>query len=515
MTLPKENLDNKTFSDLLKEAISRIPVYAPEWTDHNIHDPGITFIELFAWLTEMQIYRLNRINEKSYRKFLKLMGIQRLRSASAAKVDVTFSLLPGVTQAEVPAGTIVYAIDPVSGEDILFETKPKSSDTEQKLDFESKELTVPAIHAIHRNAKFSSNGLPNFYIDLKYTPVLDKTVLTKEDGTKEDGTGSKINLTVNSDELWEEVEDFDASNPEDKHYIVDLASGRVTFGNGINGKIPPKSTDNITVTYFSGGGTHGNVKPGSIIKILSENLLDKVTVNNEKEASGGTEAETLGEAIQRVRKEMKEVTRAVKSADYEYLALITPEVRVARAKALPRYHPSQCGEVPGIISVIVIPENSPNNPNPMPSQDFLEAVYWHLEEYRLLATELFVLPPMYVEISVEATLGIKPKRLPDAVIKDVKNKLKDFLHPISGGFDGRGWPFGRPVYISEIYEKIDSVDGVDYVEDVTLSVEDVTLSGKCKTEKGDIEMPKSATGDIVIPAEGLVYLGNTDITNRK
>jgi hypothetical protein len=499
MTLPKENLDNKAFSDLLKEAISRIPVYAPEWTDHNIHDPGITFIELFAWLTEMQIYRLNRINVKSYRKFLKLMGIQKLRSASAAKVDVTFSLLPDVTQAKVPRWTKVAAIDPVTGEHILFQT-------EQDIYIELTGLnTVPAVHAVpYNNIKFSSTGLPNFYIDLKYVPLLDKALLDEMDETKQ-----KIKLTVNSDEKWEEVEDFDASKPGDKHYTVDLTSGRVTFGNGINGKIPPKGTDNITVSYFSGGGTRGNVKPGSITKILSENLLDKVTVNNEKEASGGTEAETLEEAIQRVRKEMKEVTRAVKSADYEYLALITSGVRVARAKALPRYHPSQYGEVPGIISVIVVPKNSPNNPNPnpKPSQDFLEAVYWHLEEYRLLATELFVLPPMYVEISVCATLGIKPKRLPDAVIKDVNNTLKDFLDP--GGFDGKGWPFGRPVYISEIYEKIDGVDGVDYVEGVT-------LSGILKTESGDVKIsPEEKTGDIVIPAEGLVYLGNTDITNRK
>ena len=103
MSLPKENLDNKAFSDLLKEALSRIPVYAPEWTDHNVHDPGITFIELFAWLTEMQIYRLNRISDRSYRKFLKLMGIPKLKSANAAKVDVTFSLLLDVMKGIIGA----------------------------------------------------------------------------------------------------------------------------------------------------------------------------------------------------------------------------------------------------------------------------------------------------------------------------------------------------------------------------------------------------------------------------
>lgn len=745
MTLPKENLDNKTYSDLLKEAISRIPVYAPEWTDHNVHDPGITFLELFAWLTEMQIYRLNRISDKSYRKFLKLMGIPKLKPASAAKVDVTFSLQPGVTQAEVPTGTIVAAVDPITGEDILFQTEQKinvvskelstglkvlsyTAEKESYIDnteanknknvyfyafgtgepkvndglyigfkenpgkeitlafyllndesFKkdessvldpSKELiweysdsvidekgnpfwnqvekitdetinlrfsgkiiinidkdmgktdlnkkaeclfwlkcsvgdernyqippkidcillnTVSATHAIRRNDlkenTFSSTGMPNFYIDLKYAPVLDQTLtifenepwtevenfnaskpedrhytvdrnsgkvifgddfngkIPSKDNDKDNiivsywaggsapivvkfsskgKPGFYVNLNcssmsyekliVNVNEPWTEVEDFDASKPGDTHYSVDLASGRVTFGNGINGKIPPKGTDNIEISYFSGGGTCGNVKPEAITRIISndrsKDILGKVTVTNNKAASGGTEAETLEEAIQRAKKELKEVTRAVTSADYEYLAMNTPGLQVARAKALPRYHPSQDREVPGIVSVIVVPKSSPDNPNPMPSQNFVRAVYRHLEKYRLLTTELFVLPPKYVNVSIAATIVVKPKSLPIKVKESVENKLKEFLHPVLGGFDRKGWPFGRSVYVSEIYEVIDGVEGVDYVEKVS-------LISKLKSENGDTDISPTATGNIEIPAEGLVSLLKTDITARE
>lgn len=661
MTLPKENLDNKVFSDLLKEAISRIPIYAPEWTDYNIHDPGITFIELFAWLTEMQIYRLNRISDKSYRKFLKLMGIQKLKSANAAKLDVTFSLLSGIIQPDmpvtVPKSTIVAATDLVTGEDILFRTeydltiintelrvlshqaeagniyiensqanenenvyyfafgsdKPKKDDElyigfkddpgkEIVLAFhllddeplkkeensvlvpsgiliweylanekwnkvenitdgtthlsvsgrvrinipnsiENKDIdnfptkglywlrcrvdvagyelppkidcillnTVPAVHVIQYENKFSSTGLPDFYIDLKYAPVLDQKVLDKTDENKQ-----KINLSVypsssNSYVQWIEVEDFDSSKPENEHYTVDLASGRVTFGNGINGKIPPKDAE-IEISYYSGGGTRGNVKPGAITRIISndrsKDIIGKVTVTNNKAASGGTEAETLEEAIQRARKELKKVTRAVTSADYEYLALNTPGLRVARAKALPRYHPSQDREVPGIISVIVVPKSSLDNPNPMPSQNFVRAVYSHLEKYRLLTTELFVLPPKYVNVLVTATVVVKPKNLPNKVKENVENKLKDFLHPVSGGFDHKGWPFGRSVYISEIYEVIDGVEGVDYVEKAS-------LIGKLESEKGDGVISPTVMGNIEIPAEGLVSLLKTDITAKE
>ena len=76
MPIPLPNLDDHQWSDLVAEGRALIPLYAPDWTDHNIHDPGITFIELFSWLAELDIYRLNRIPDRHKRKFLSLLGIQ-------------------------------------------------------------------------------------------------------------------------------------------------------------------------------------------------------------------------------------------------------------------------------------------------------------------------------------------------------------------------------------------------------------------------------------------------------
>lgn len=76
MSLPLQNLDDVTFEELVKEAKSLIPVYTSEWTNHNPSDPGITLVELFAWLCEMIIYRIDQIPEKNYLRFLKLLGIQ-------------------------------------------------------------------------------------------------------------------------------------------------------------------------------------------------------------------------------------------------------------------------------------------------------------------------------------------------------------------------------------------------------------------------------------------------------
>ena len=118
MTLPIPNLDDLRFqSDLVDEARKRIIRYCPEWTEYNISDPGITLIELFAWMTEMMVYRLNRVPEKNYLKFLEMLGFQ-MEPAKTATADITFwlsALLPlgenDTTNVVVPAGTEVQSAD--------------------------------------------------------------------------------------------------------------------------------------------------------------------------------------------------------------------------------------------------------------------------------------------------------------------------------------------------------------------------------------------------------------------
>ncbi len=118
MTLPLPQLDNRTFDQLMEEARKAIPRYAPEWTDHNTHDPGITFIELFAWLTEIQGYYLDRIRDDNYLKFLKLLGVC-LKDANSATTDVTFSLVEQqmLTPVVVPQGSKL-----ATKERVVFET---------------------------------------------------------------------------------------------------------------------------------------------------------------------------------------------------------------------------------------------------------------------------------------------------------------------------------------------------------------------------------------------------------
>src|SRR5689334_911898 len=96
MPIPLPNLDDRRWQDLVEEGRALIPVYSPEWTDHNASDPGITLLELFAWLSEMDIYRANRVADRHKRKFLALAGVEPLPPKSA-RVVVGLDVKSGTT----------------------------------------------------------------------------------------------------------------------------------------------------------------------------------------------------------------------------------------------------------------------------------------------------------------------------------------------------------------------------------------------------------------------------------
>ncbi len=135
MPLTAPDLDDRTYSDIVAEAKALIPRYAPEWTNHNESDPGIALLELFGWMTDIMLYRLNRVPDRNYIAFLQLLGIE-LRPGRPAKTELTFTLSPTLTDPEVivPRGTQVAASEPnPNGDTIIFETDEALVAMEAKL----------------------------------------------------------------------------------------------------------------------------------------------------------------------------------------------------------------------------------------------------------------------------------------------------------------------------------------------------------------------------------------------
>ena len=123
MPLPAPNLDDRTFQELVDECKRMIPRYCPEWTDHNVSDPGVALIELFSWLTETMIYRLNQVPDKNYVKFMDLLGIQ-LQPPSAAQAEITFWLAANLdVPITVPHGTEIGTVRTEATEALIFSTE--------------------------------------------------------------------------------------------------------------------------------------------------------------------------------------------------------------------------------------------------------------------------------------------------------------------------------------------------------------------------------------------------------
>ena len=124
MPLTAPVLDDRRYADIVRDAKSLIPRYTPEWTDHNPSDPGITLIELYAWMTDMLLYRVNQVPERNYVKFLQLLGVERC-PAAPARAELTFTLArPDLDHVIVPSGTRVAVSGggAAGGAPIVFET---------------------------------------------------------------------------------------------------------------------------------------------------------------------------------------------------------------------------------------------------------------------------------------------------------------------------------------------------------------------------------------------------------
>ena len=142
MALMPPNLDDRTFQDIVDEAKTRIPAYFNGWTDHNVSDPGVTLIELFAWMTDMILYRQNQVPDRLTVKMMQLFGIN-LDEPKAAKTDITFELSSSLDNlappaenkntVSIPASTEVATTQTEMQQSIIFSTDQDLTDLSSQI----------------------------------------------------------------------------------------------------------------------------------------------------------------------------------------------------------------------------------------------------------------------------------------------------------------------------------------------------------------------------------------------
>lgn len=264
-------------------------------------------------------------------------------------------------------------------------------------------------------------------------------------------------------EPWTEVESFVASGPEDRHVLVDPIAGLVSFG----GARVPQIGERIRVAgYRYGGGTAGNLPAGAITTFSGVGGVD---VTQPLPADGGADAAELSEALDEVPAIVHRHDRAVVATDFEELA--REVAGVARADTLARMHPdSPTVEAAGVVSVVVFgPGDAQTVAAPQPDLGLLRRVARHLNARRLVTTELYVIPPEYVQITLSVGVQVRPGYQADAVRRWVSQLLRQYLAALpTGGPDGAGWPLGRDVRRAELEAVAVQTEGVEYLQELLL-----------------------------------------------
>ena len=180
MPLPTVNLDDRRFDDIVAQARQLIPQYCPEWTDHNTSDPGIALLEIFAWMTDLLLFRVNQVPEKMFIKFLDLIGVQ-LDPPRAAVAPVTFYLAAAPSEPlTIAAATEVATIRTEVTEATVFSTEADLTiyPPHLKAAFTGNALgeQIPVAHDLerlgvlgHKIAVFSPEPVPGdaFYLCLE------------------------------------------------------------------------------------------------------------------------------------------------------------------------------------------------------------------------------------------------------------------------------------------------------------------------------------------------------------
>src|SRR3954447_20652758 len=613
MALPVPNLDDRRFQDLVDDAKRLVQRRCPEWTDHNVSDPGVTLIETFAFMTDQLLFRLNQVPDRMYVKFLEMIGL-RLLPATPARAPVTFWLsAPAVVGVPILMGTTVATPRTDTEESIIFNTREElqilpcmleevatlnegdsaiqlrteglklatafrafsevpvvdeallvglneavprcvvrldvdaqvegvgvhpehpplaweawtgsewkrclvSSDSTLALNAPGRVLvhvpedheasvvdgiragwlrarvievpedfpvyssspvirslaastvggTIDAIHAeiIAAELLGDSDGVPGQEFHLERSPALA-------------GAGAPV-LDVMSDDgwvQWEQVENFAASDPEDRHYVLDAVAGIVRFGPAVRevegglrqyGAIPPRGMGIRLRGHAVGGGRRGNVSRGAI-STLKASIPFVASVENLESAQGGVDAETIDEAKQRGPILLRTRSRAVTAEDYEAIAL----------EAAPELARVQCvtaGEDDvnaGPLRVLIVPAAPQESgridfAELVPDEETLQRIAERLDAVRLIGTRVAVEPPSYRGVTVVARIVARPKADIERIKTEALAALYGYLNPISGGPDGDGWPFGRPVQAGEIYGLLQRIRGVDMIEDARL-----------------------------------------------
>ncbi len=592
-------LDDQNYDMIVDHARKAIRKYAPQWTDENAHDPGITLIELFAWLKEMLQFYMDQPTEAIELQFLKLLGIdldegqpsevilqspckdEMYRLPMGSKLSngrFTFETTRNITletsqildvavdyEGEkksvyqmIDNGLTIYPFGPdatvgssfylhlssplqvrkmllfyikvfenyqvkrnpiknpeefipfaqiswygsqdnvnwepliisrddtfcmmqsgligieVPNDDVWLKATLTASDYDippRIIDIYNRVFEVSQKETIQSPVPtYNSTGLPNQVFELPHEDLIFQSLGIEvfEKGEEGDFQWRK----------WERVPFLAEANEDEPCFAIDHQKNTLCFGDGINGKIPPKGSGMIRIShmersYFDQGN------------ILLDSLIDEHTGHYFRcltPASGGRKRSTLSALKEKLLEELRKPKVCVTARDYEEILMETPGLMLQKAKCLPLYKPGLLDypnqKSVNTVSVFVIPFGLKAQTNL--SQSYRKNIESYMEKHRLITTEVLILDPVYFNIDV--TCEISTPFSEDKAVEEVQKAIQKGTH-----FD-----FGDPISKSQIYKLLSQCDSVSKIQSIALRCSKPIV----KNRLGDLEIPVNGIGVI-------------------
>ena len=287
-------------------------------------------------------------------------------------------------------------------------------------------------------------------------------------------------ILMEEESIWKTQRDLLASDRFAQDFVAEIESDQTVqlrFGDDILGKKPGEGFQPSAV-YRVGTGVSGNIGAEAIARI-HWNTGGILTVRNPLQAKGGQRAETIEEVKQFAPEAFKTQERAVTEADYVAKTELHPQVQ----KALATFR--WTGSWHTVFVTIDRKDGLPLD------NRFKKEIIDHLEKYRMAGYDLEIRPPRFVALEIEMNVCVKKGYFKNAVklkLRDVFSRF-DFPDGTKGFFNPDIFTFGQPVYVSAIYEKAMSVDGVASVELKTFKR--MTMPANLEKEKGVLQPDKS------------------------
>jgi predicted phage baseplate assembly protein len=387
------------------------------------------------------------------------------------------------------------------------------------LDYVPRTPTVPGSLTVTLGLAGRGSGLPNEWVELPDAQVADGDV------------------AVWAGEAWEQRDDLDAARRTEAVFMLDPLIPTLSFGDGERGRVvaagePVYAAYDVTAGSIATSDvsewTLAGVDDGwnrAVTGLAPAALAADVGVKALVHPAGGAGAEPLAAAEGRAAaavwaherlldlcpagtpQTLDQVSRAdvlsrvapARAAtllDFERLALEVPGVRVLRARAWGATDPRDaCFRAPGTIAIVVL-AGLPRS-HPEPTDELLDAVWRYLNRRRVIGTRLRVVGPTYVEVAVDVHTQSLPGADPGVVSGQIRSAVARFLDPLVGGPAERGWPFGRDLYRSEIFELIDGIPGVDHVTELTLTCADAD-AGCANVCIPPAALPRASAATVVV-----------------